>query len=84
MSKFWVAFRGLPLLGVTPDSLAGTMKTYYLTGKLASQQESGHVRKSVLTGVSEWWYPSGQLRLHQEFCQGRSVGELRMYFPAVS
>lgn len=65
------------------DSVAATVKTYYLnTGKLASQQGFANLRKGVPNGVSEWWYPSGQLQMHEQYVHGRRVGELRTYYPS--
>lgn len=64
------------------DSVGGSEKSYYLpTGRLASQQAFDNLRKRVPHGVSEWWYPGGQLRMHEEFLHGKMVGELRMYYP---
>lgn len=65
------------------DSVAATVKTYSLaTGKLTSRQELANVRKGVLGGLWEDWYPSGQLHMHQEFVHGRRAGELRTYYPS--
>lgn len=64
------------------DSAGATIKTYYLpSGKLCSQQGYDDVRKGRPHGLSEWWYPNGQLHIHEEFEHGRSVGELRLYYP---
>ncbi|WP_051718500.1 energy transducer TonB [Hymenobacter sp. IS2118] len=65
------------------DSVAATVKTYSVaTGKLTSQQGFANLRKGVPNGVSEWWYPAGQLHIHEEYALGRRVGELRTYYPS--
>ena len=65
------------------DSVGGTLKIYnQASGKLVTQQGYAHLRKGVLQGVWENWYPTGQLHMHQEFALGRRVGELRTYYPS--
>lgn len=64
------------------DSVGAVVKTFSLAGRRVSQQSFSNVRKGVPNGVSEWWYPDGQLRMHQEFRQGQYVGELRTYYPS--
>jgi protein TonB len=64
------------------DSVAATVKIYHLaTGKLGSQQGFSNLRTGVPSGLSEWWYPSGQLHFHMEYLLGRRTGELRSYYP---
>ena len=63
------------------DSITATVSTYYLaTGKLASRQGFANLRKGVPDGLSESWYPNGQLQMHAEYRQGRRTGELRTYY----
>ncbi|AMJ65682.1 hypothetical protein AXW84_09765 [Hymenobacter sp. PAMC 26628] len=63
------------------DSITATVSTYYLaTGKLASRQAFANLRKGVPDGISEQWYPNGQLRMHADYRQGRRTGELRTYY----
>jgi protein TonB len=65
------------------DSVAATVKTYALaTGKLASLQTYGHLRKGVLSGVWEAWHPNGRLESHAEYLNGRRTGEMRTYYPS--
>ncbi|MFD2717723.1 TonB family protein [Hymenobacter monticola] len=65
------------------DSVQAAVKTYALaTGKLTSSQMYGHLRKGLLSGVWEEWYPSGQLESHAEYLHGRRTGEMRTYYPS--
>lgn len=63
------------------DSVRATVSTYYIaTGKLASRQGFANLRKGVPDGLSEQWYPNGQLQRLEEYRQGRRTGELRTYY----
>lgn len=62
------------------DSVAGTVRTYFLDGKLRSVSPQEHLRKGIAHGTFEEWHPNGQLHAHEVFAHGQRVGELRMYY----
>lgn len=65
------------------DSVGAIVRIYYLSSdKLYSQQGYDNLRKGKPHGQAEWWYPNGQLHIHEEFEHGKRVGELRMYYPS--
>jgi len=67
---------------VYTDSIGGTVKDYYLSGKPESTTTFDNIRKSIPHGTDESWYGDGQLKLHQEFAHGKLAGERRLYYPS--
>lgn len=61
------------------DSVGGTVKDYFLSGKLESTTTFDNIRKSIQHGTAESWYGDGQLKMHQEFAHGKLAGERRLY-----
>jgi protein TonB len=62
------------------DSVAGTVKTYFLTGQIRNIQSFDNIRKGSPHGTFESWFANGQLSTHAEYAHGKSIGELRMYY----
>jgi protein TonB len=62
------------------DSIAGTVKNYYLSGKPQSSGTFDHIRKSIANGTLETWYESGQLQYQATFVHDAPV-EAFGYYP---
>lgn len=67
---------------VHTDSVAGTIRDYFLDGRLQSTDAYEHLRKRVSHGLSEVWYDNGQLKWHVDFVHGQRHGETRFYYPS--
>jgi protein TonB len=65
---------------VYTDSIAGTVKDYYLSGKLQSSGTFDHVRKLLPNGTLETWFESGQLESRSTYTHATPV-ELYYYYP---
>lgn len=65
---------------VYTDSIAGTVKDFYLSGKLQSNGTFDHVRKLEPHGTLETWYESGQLESRSTYTHSTPV-ELFTYYP---
>lgn len=62
------------------DSVRGVVREFTLIGQLLSQSHFDNLRLHTLDGVSESWWPGGQLRMREEYARGKRVGELRLYY----
>lgn len=62
------------------DSIAGTVKDFYLSGKLQSNGTFDHVRKLEPHGTLETWYESGQLESRSTYIHSAPI-ELFTYYP---
>ncbi|HET9504291.1 MAG TPA: TonB family protein [Hymenobacter sp.] len=65
---------------VYSDSIAGTVKDYYLSGKLQSSGTFDHVRKFSAHGTLETWFESGQLESRSTYVHDEPQ-ELLYYYP---
>ena len=64
------------------DSVGGEQRDYYLSSnQLQSKTRFENFQKRILQGTSEIWYPSGQLKWHEEYAHGQLQGERRLYYP---
>ncbi|WP_210515427.1 energy transducer TonB [Hymenobacter terricola] len=62
------------------DSVGGTLRDYFLNGKLQSICTYDNVQKNIAHGSFDNWYPNGQQKWHQEFVHGAKQGESRLYY----
>jgi protein TonB len=65
---------------VYADSIAGTVKDFYLSGKLQSSGTFDHVRKLLPHGTLETWYEGGQLESRSTYNHAAPI-ELLSYYP---
>jgi protein TonB len=65
---------------VYTDSIGGTVKQYYLSGKLHSSGTFDHIRKTIAHGTLTTWYESGQLQYQATFVHNTPV-EAFGYYP---
>ena len=61
------------------DSIHGVVREFTLVGQLVHQSHYENLRTRVLDGISESWWPNGQLSVHEEYVHGRRLGEMRLY-----
>jgi protein TonB len=66
---------------VYTDSIAGTVRDYFLSGKLQSSGTFDHVRKLVPHGTLETWFESGQVESRSTYVHATPV-ELFYYYPS--
>jgi protein TonB len=64
---------------VYTDSIAGSVKDFYLSGKLQSSGTFDHVRKLLPHGTLETWYESGQLESRSTYSHATPI-ELLSYY----
>lgn len=65
---------------VYADSIGGTVKQYYLSGKLHSSGTFDHIRKTIAHGTLNTWYESGQLQYQATFVHNAPI-EAFGYYP---
>lgn len=65
---------------VYTDSIGGTVKQYYLSGKLQCSGTFDHIRKTIAHGTLSTWYESGQLQYQATFVHDAPV-EAFGYYP---
>lgn len=65
---------------VYTDSVGGTVKNYYLSGKPQSSGTFDHIRKNIAHGTLETWYESGQPHYRATFVHDAPV-EAFSYYP---
>ncbi|RZK15179.1 MAG: TonB family protein [Hymenobacter sp.] len=65
---------------VYTDSVGGTVRDYYLSGKLQRTGSYDNIADEVAHGPHETWYESGQLASHSESRHGVASGEWRSYY----
>jgi protein TonB len=65
---------------VYTDSIGGTVKQYYVSGKLHSSGTFDHIRKTIAHGTLSTWYESGQLQYQATFVHDAPV-EAFGYYP---
>ena len=63
------------------DSVAGTERAYYASGKLKSAAMFGHLRRRIRHGLQTTWYENGQQHTKEDYRLGRRDGELLVYYP---
>lgn len=61
------------------DSVSGTVKEYFPSGKLRRMASYAHVPRGVRHGVEMTYDEAGQLRRRQEFVAGQQQGELQLF-----
>ncbi|RYY18934.1 MAG: TonB family protein [Cytophagaceae bacterium] len=62
------------------DSVSGTVRAYYLSGKLQSTTFYDNLVDEIAHGPHETWYENGQLESHGESSHGAASGEWRSYY----
>jgi len=63
------------------DSVAGTERVYYSSGKLKKSTPYGHLRLRIEHGVKTTWYETGQMRSKEDYVAGKRHGDLLVYYP---
>ncbi|MDQ2770277.1 MAG: energy transducer TonB [Bacteroidota bacterium] len=63
------------------DSVAGSERAYFPSGKLKSVSMFGHLRQRFRHGLQTSWYENGQQHTKEDFRLGRRDGELLVYYP---
>ncbi|MCB2410569.1 toxin-antitoxin system YwqK family antitoxin [Hymenobacter lucidus] len=63
------------------DSISGTERVYYASGKLFLSISYARVATRLQEGISSTWYENGKLKSEVEFHAGERHGFYRIYFP---
>ncbi|GAB3866256.1 hypothetical protein GCM10028824_06560 [Hymenobacter segetis] len=62
------------------DSVRGVVREFTLAGQMLRQSHYENLRTQRLDGLTEAWWPNGQLCLREEYTHGKRLGELRLYY----
>jgi protein TonB len=63
------------------DSVRGSVREYYPSGKLKSYSPYLHVRRHIRHGRFLDYYESGQLHLQEDFIANKRQGDFLVYYP---
>jgi protein TonB len=63
------------------DSVGGTARIYYPSGKLRRIVPYLHFDRDILYGVESGFYETGEIKSHQEYKLNKLVGESLSYYP---
>ncbi|RZK48353.1 MAG: hypothetical protein EOO59_16870, partial [Hymenobacter sp.] len=63
------------------DSLGGEVRDYYLSGQLQSRGQYENIRREIIHGAYDTYYPGGQLESHTTSRHGQLEGEQLRYYP---
>lgn len=63
------------------DSVSGSIRQYYPSGKLSHAVNLAHIRRGIKHGVETTWSEAGQMLTRQEFQAGQAEGDFTAHFP---